>query len=1106
MKYYESNLDLLAESAPSRGKESTFLENYKASRKAHKYAGSLLSRGETYSEILEPIINEFNKETGSDFQNFGHYAGEGIFKKGEINYRTFIQKRDEFNKAVQQSGIKTIPLITDDFLAKEAKPLVQDAYYQQQEVSARNRGLNVGGFVGSLVGEVTEIASDPLSSLLLFVGTTNDLSAGSILRNTLGGAFAEGAYAWGKQPKLKKWLNNNDIGYTSDDMWRDIGTATVGGAVFGGGINLAVGGGAKLFGKTKKAIIESDTWKNSIFNKKTDEADADFLIDKANEDIDFRKENPFTGETNKEKAVAEKEHIDRLNQTLKNLFNDDAVTDPKPLRESTSEPSVASTPEKITEETTAEDIVEFEIDELKTDAELFQFKQGGDKFGVTDRLKGVTKWEHAFSNIINVFEKTNGDRIVVDGHQRLGLAKRIREQNDGQNPRLFGKLYKESDGYTPEYVRAVSARKNLAEGTGSPLDASAIFKLDPDKFNELPSTSALVRQGRGLAMLGDEAHQMVLNEMIPQNYGALVGKYSNNPAQQVALINLLRKTEPGNEFQAESIIQQANTFGFTKDTQDTLFGAEEITESLYLQRAKVLDESLKLLRQDKKTFANLVRNQERIEREGNTLKKNINQLRERQDETAIQIIKKLANTTGAIGDQLTEQAKRFKEGTSLKESAGQFADSIRRDVESGNIRGTEIGGARNNLDAEKSINAEITKLEEFNEPTKGQGVTRQSEVLENGLKSETEPFEPKEAFQEDVKLREDLRTVIDQGATRDQIKQHPAVIKAIEDANKIPDTSTIDGFMSEEFQKNRQYKFNNETVQGYGNILDKLYDDAKIMAYRETNRSIPTNDPIAKDKTVTLITGTPASGKSTFANEVAIKKKSMIIDSDEAKKTLPEFANGVGSNAVHTESKLMSFSLIDRAVAQGENIVIPRVGHKLDDVKKILKEFKDKGYRTEVLHIDVSPAEAFKRMIQRFLDTGKLINIDYFESIDIKPKQVYNSIKTKFDGYAEINANGKIGEQKITEENNLFRLRQGRKESGNIQKESLGGLSETPTIQSQAIDKKDFVKKSEEFQIPTDLKLDPETNEAVPVFQTQKELLQEFKNDKKMLDRFRDCV
>ena len=49
-----------------------------------------------------------------------------------------------------------------------------------------------------------------------------------------------------------------------------------------------------------------------------------------------------------------------------------------------------------------------------------------------------------------------------------------------------------------------------------------------------------------------------------------------------------------------------------------------------------------------------------------------------------------------------------------------------------------------------------------------------------------------------------------------------------------------------------------------------------------------------------------------------------------------------------------------------------------------------------------------------------MVNIDYFESIDIKPKQVYNSTKGNFDGYAEIDANGKIGEEKITEENNVF--------------------------------------------------------------------------------------
>ena len=59
----------------------------------------------------------------------------------------------------------------------------------------------------------------------------------------------------------------------------DIATATVGGAVFGASINIGIGG-SKILGKTKKAITESDIWKNSIFNKKTDEADAEFLINK----------------------------------------------------------------------------------------------------------------------------------------------------------------------------------------------------------------------------------------------------------------------------------------------------------------------------------------------------------------------------------------------------------------------------------------------------------------------------------------------------------------------------------------------------------------------------------------------------------------------------------------------------------------------------------------------------------------------------------------------------------------------------------------------------------------------------------------------------------
>ena len=103
----------------------------------------------------------------------------------------------------------------------------------------------------------------------------------------------------------------------------------------------------------------------------------------------------------------------------------------------------------------------------------------------------------------------------------------------------------------------------------------------------------------------------------------------------------------------------------------------------------------------------------------------------------------------------------------------------------------------------------------------------------------------------------------------------------------------------------------------------------------------------------------------------------MIIDGDEAKKTIPEFGNGVGANAVHIESKLMADHLTEQAIQQGENILLPKVGHRLDKIKSTLQKLKDKGYKTEIVHIDVSPDEAFKRMINRFLDTGRLINIDF---------------------------------------------------------------------------------------------------------------------------------
>lgn len=63
----------------------------------------------------------------------------------------------------------------------------------------------------------------------------------------------------------------------------------------------------------------------------------------------------------------------------------------------------------------------------------------------------------------------------------------------------------------------------------------------------------------------------------------------------------------------------------------------------------------------------------------------------------------------------------------------------------------------------------------------------------------------------------------------------------------------------------------------------------------------------------------------------------MIIDSDEVKKTFPEFNNGVGSNAVHLESKVINELVYKKAMKNGDNILLPRVGHKQSDMIGIKK-------------------------------------------------------------------------------------------------------------------------------------------------------------------------
>jgi hypothetical protein len=87
-------------------------------------------------------------------------------------------------------------------------------------------------------------------------------------------------------------------------------------------------------------------------------------------------------------------------------------------------------------------------DDVTTNAALMQYKSGGDEAGVTDALKGVEQWNPLLSQQILVWEPNEGGRIVVDGHQRVGLAKRL-----GGDIELPAIVVREADGITAEQAR-----------------------------------------------------------------------------------------------------------------------------------------------------------------------------------------------------------------------------------------------------------------------------------------------------------------------------------------------------------------------------------------------------------------------------------------------------------------------------------------------------------------------------------------------------------------------------------------------------------------------------------------------------------------------------
>lgn len=336
----------------------------------------------------------------------------------------------------------------------------------------------------------------------------------------------------------------------------------------------------------------------------------------------------------------------------------------------------------------------FAPDQLGADVALYQYKGNADAAGVTGRLGDVQRWEPTASGKVFVHER-DGQLWIADGHQRLDLAQRTRaaalaagDEAAARQVRLDGYLFREKDGWTPADVRALAAKKNMQEGSGTAMDAARILRDRPDLLDaSLPMTGAMMKKAEALSRLSDEAWGLVVNGIAEEQHGVAVGRLVSDPAQQSAVLAELARAAPQTERESELYVREALAAGFGVEHQADMFGSAAVTRSLMPERVKVLDSALSLLKRDKKLFSALAHNADLIEAAGNVLDTAGNVDVARTAETVAALIDRLARSRSVVSDLLTESAERLAQGSTPGREARAFVDAVRAELDRNGIRG-----------------------------------------------------------------------------------------------------------------------------------------------------------------------------------------------------------------------------------------------------------------------------------------------------------------------------------------------------------------------------------------------------------------------------------
>ena len=716
----------LGETSWASGNRTGYLENFRASYDSAFSSDRFDSEKNSFEKEYSLMIDHLHKKGYTGFNNpindnedvpLGPEDPRILdvpLASDAENVENIWNKFKELPPEVQDE-MTSLGYGSQDQLLKTMGTRLQGLHQKQADISDRSTGF---GFVGSLAGTFSSLVLDPLVMASLPIGAMY-----SVPKTVLGAAWR---VAWVEG--LVATAVEIPIQIKAQGFRKDVGLPTeieiFGKTIPLGVLNtLTVGAGSFVLGGLLQGVIKGTPKAVGTLRKALNKS-SDAEIDKISKALEVENPEELSKVIEPENPFEDSIAINKIDTENHNAAQSQVLNDVK----KEIKPIDAPLTKKSLDELKSNAVV-LKAEEIEFDPVNFQYKTDTDASGVSNKLKNVTEWDSPSAGLIVVYEfapkidyktgdvvtisskgekatikknffinkegsknvddlnkfiittadgKTGtitlsklkefnkGKKAVVDGHQRLGLAKRLSAQ--GKKVELLATILREVDNISPEEAMIKGLMINLRQNTGTAIDAAKImrskFGADWSNFEKsLAARSNLVKNTQGLTSLSDDAWGIVINNKNLENLGSRVGAIIEDKSLHASIIKVLKDKKFTSLGELEQTLRLTNTLPKNVTKQDTLFGEEIFAETLLLERSQLLGWAKKNINKASAAFKTIIENDTTLQKAGNKLNKLNNEEQKIIYEQVQQRFEQVAIQAGSeLSDKLTKAAQLLKEG------------------------------------------------------------------------------------------------------------------------------------------------------------------------------------------------------------------------------------------------------------------------------------------------------------------------------------------------------------------------------------------------------------------------------------------------------------